>query len=102
MKMNLKQKYSLLAVGYSAWSGLGFIRGVQSYKYNHNKYNHNKCENSEPIVYVNSICYGFFGICIYANPIFFPVNLYKEMYRLEVNIRKLENEKKTDFYNNVF
>lgn len=97
MKINLKQKYLLMAVGYSAWSGLGFIRGLQSYTYNHNKR-----EKNEPIIYLNSICYGFFGICIYCNPIFFPVNLYKEMYRLEVNIRKLENEKTTDFYNHVF
>jgi hypothetical protein len=97
MKINLKQKYSLMALGYSAWSGLGFIRGLQSYKYNHNKR-----ENNEPIIYLNSICNGFVGIIIYGNPFCLPLSLYKEIYRLEVNIRKLENEKTTDFYNNVF
>ena len=101
--MKMKQKYLLFKIGYGALCGLGFIRGLQSYKYNHNKDNkRNKHENPEPIIYINSICYGFFGICIYANPMFFPVTLYKEIYRLEVNIRKLENEKTTDFYNNVF
>lgn len=102
MKMNLNNKYSLLTLGYTAWFGLGFVRGIQSYKYNHNKFIYNKSTNPEPIIYINSICYGCFGILIYGNPIFLPVSLYKEIYRLEVNLRKLENEKNTDFYNNLF
>jgi hypothetical protein len=34
--MNVKK--SLLVIGYSGWCGLGFIRGINSYKYNNNKY----------------------------------------------------------------
>jgi hypothetical protein len=102
MKMNIKQQNLLLALGCSAWSGLGFIRGVQSYKYNHNKHIYNKSNNPEPIIYLNSICNGCFGILLYGNPFCLPISLYKEIYRLEVNIRKLETEKNTDFYNNLF
>lgn len=39
---------------------------------------------------------------MYANPLLFPITASKEIYRLEVNLRNLENEKKTDYYNNLW
>jgi len=85
---------------YSSWCGLGFIRGINSYKYNLDKYK-NK-ENKENYLYLTSVCYGFFGIGLYFNPFLLPFSLHKEIYRLEVNLRNLEDEKKTEYYNNLW
>jgi len=94
--MNIKK--SLPIIGFSSWCGLGFIRGINSYNNNNNN---NKCGKNN-YLYVNSVCYGFFGIVMYINPIFLPVFVYKEIYRLEVNLRNLENEKKTNCYNDLW
>jgi len=93
--MNINKSLSM--IGFSSWCGLGFIRGINSYKYYHNK-----CEKKEDYLYLNSVFYGFCGVLIYANPILIPSSAYKEIYRLEVNLRNLENEKKTDYYNNLW
>jgi hypothetical protein len=89
-------KDSLFIIGYTSWCGLGFYRGIHSSKYYHNKYEKNK-----NYLYINLMCNGFFGIIIYANPVCLPVSMYKEIYRLEVNLRNLENEKNSNFYNNL-
>ena len=34
----MKIKYSIALISYTSWCGLGFIRGVNSYKYTDNKY----------------------------------------------------------------
>jgi hypothetical protein len=39
---------------------------------------------------------------MYLNPLFLPIFIYKESYRLEVNVRGLDEEKKTSKYNEVF
>jgi len=98
--MNIQKSLSI--IGYSSWCGLGFIRGINSYTHNHNKDSYNRYRETENYLYLNSLCYGFSGLVIYANPLFLPVSVYKELYRLEVNLRNLENEKKTDFYNNLW
>ena len=84
---------SLPIIGYTGWCGLGFLRGINSYKYNHNK--------SKYYLYLNLFGNGFFGIFIYANPIFLPFTIYKEIYRLEVNLRNIETENKSNFYNDL-
>jgi hypothetical protein len=38
---------------------------------------------------------------MYGNPVLFPLSIYKEIYRLEINMRKLENEKLNFFYNEL-
>ena len=91
----MKYKYSVIA-GYSSWCGLGFIRGINYYKYTHNNYHKN-----ESYVYSNSIIDGIHGIFIYGNPIFLPITIHKELYRLEITIRNLENEKKSKYYNDL-
>ena len=87
---------SLQIIGVTSWCGLGFMRGVNSYKYNHKKH-----YNTEPYLYLNLFGSGCFGIIIYANPFYLPFSIYKEIYRLEVKLRNLEDEKKTDYYNNL-
>jgi len=90
----MKNKFPI--VFYSCWTGLGFIRGIESYNYSYCKYEKNK-----KYIYSNSIPYALFGIIIYANPAIFPFLMHKELYRLEVNLRNLENEKESSYYNNI-
>ena len=78
-------------LGYTGWCGLGFLRGIHSYTYQHKKHDTN-------YFYLDSIGYGVGGAVYYANPLFLPFSVYKEMYRFEVNVRQLEHEKKTDYY----
>ena len=94
--MKLNYKYKIALVSYTLWCGIGFKRGINSYKYNHIKY-----EKNESYIYSNSIIDGIFGIIMYANPILFPLTLHKELYRLEINSRNLENEKKSRYYNEL-
>lgn len=79
-----------------SWSGLGFLRGIQSYKYSLNKYN-----KQEPYLYIHSFMNGCAGIIIYACPVFLPITCYKEIYRLEVNIRNLEDKKNCNYYQDL-
>ena len=94
-KMNIKKSLSM--IGYAGWCGLGFMRGIQSYKYNIRKYK----KEDELCLYTDSIFKGVFGMFVYGNPIFFPLTLYKEIYRLEINTRNLETEKSSSFYNDL-
>jgi hypothetical protein len=96
LKINMKTNHLLAIVGYSGWCGLGFIRGKNSYLYSHKKY-----ESDKPYLYSDLVIEGLIGVFFYANPIFLPLNLYKEIYRLEINIRNLEKEKKSLFYNSL-
>lgn len=107
---------------------LGFYRGIKSYNYEHNiniesyqkdmiyynkekeRYNKDKYpdltnEPRQPVkpsyFYFSMIGYGLFGILVYINPIIMPIVFVKEMYRLEINLRNIDNEKKTNFYNKV-
>ena len=73
---------------------LGFYRGINAGIYHHKKLNNE-------YLYVNTLGYGVYGVCVYINPVLLPITLYKEVYRLEVNIRNLEDQKKTSFYNNI-
>jgi hypothetical protein len=96
--MNLNYKHKIAIASYTLWCGLGFKRGLNAYEYSHNnKYNKNEC-----FIYSNSIIDGIFGVIMYANPILFPLTLHKELYRLEINIRNLENEKKSSYFNELF
>jgi hypothetical protein len=93
----MKIKYSIAILGYTSWCGLGFVRGIHAYKYEHDKYEVKK----KPYMYSNMTCNGILGSLFYAHPILLPIFMYKEIYRLEVNIRNLEDEKKGYFYNEL-
>ena len=88
----MKKKYLMIA--YAGWCWCGFYRGVKYYNYTYNKYKINT-----PYLYSTSIIDGIIGLFFYANPLLFPILIHKELYRLEVNIRNLENEKNSEYYN---
>ena len=99
-------KYSIICISSCAWTILGFKRGINSYNYDnssrnlHNKLYYKDTKKINPF-YIDKISWGVAGSVIYLNPATFFIVLYKEIYRLEVNLRGLEDEKKTDYYNNV-
>jgi len=92
----MKYKYTIAIIGSTSWGGLGFIRGVNSYKYTQEK-----SYKKEAYLYTSSVMHGFVGSLMYVNPIFLPFFIYKEIYRLEANIRDLELEKNSRYYNEL-
>ena len=93
MRYNIK--YSAI-IGCTSWCGLGFYRGINQYKYNLNKY-----DKKKKYLYSDSITNGFFGVLLYVNPVFLPFIVYKEIYRIEVNVRNLQDEKNSEYYNSI-
>ena len=84
----------------SSWGILGFVRGINSFDYSNSKVK--SLENEVYIAkYTEKFVYGLSGIFVYVNPILFPIMIYKELYRLEVNIRGLEPRKCERFYNDI-
>jgi hypothetical protein len=90
----------LSSTGIISWGVLGFSRGLNVYDYQYKKYD-NGYDKKMNYFYTTKITYGFFGLFLYINPIFIAIILQKEIYRFEVNIRGLENEKDTDYYNEL-
>ena len=82
------------------WPLLGFKRGMDSYDYHHSKKHAYIREQHSPL-FIDKIGWGICSTIAYINPCTIPFILYKEVYRLEINIRGLEDEKKTDYYNEV-
>jgi len=78
----------------TGWSILGFRRGMQQYDYRYNKNNKDSYGRKETYLYSTKLLNGLLGIFIYINPFCLLPITFKEIYRLEVNIRNLENEKK--------
>jgi hypothetical protein len=85
-------KLSFLA--YTSWGGLGFFRGTKSYRYQQDK------DKTEKYLYLDSFGYGCCGLVLYTNPFLLPFSVYKEIYRLEINVRNLDE--KNDFYYQLF
>jgi hypothetical protein len=79
------------------WSLLGFYRGQNSYDYIYSK----DYYKYETYLYSKRIIHGFFGMAMYALPVFIFITIPKELFRLEVNIRNLEYEKNEDYYNKL-
>lgn len=100
MKNNIKSIVAITTV--FGWPILGFKRGLNSYDYNYEQnklYKHHKpAKNS---LYLDKLAWGICSAIAYLNPFTGLIGLYKEVYRLEVNLRGLEDEKKTDYYNEV-
>ena len=92
--------YSKTIIALSSWGILGFYRGLNAYDYKYEKYK-NTIYKNEPHLYSEKCFYGFLGVIYYISP---PVCFFaipKEIYRLEVNMRGMEKEKKTDRYNEL-
>jgi len=91
---NIFTKNNLLFIAGTGWGGLGFNRGIKEYDYKH-KYNEYYKTN---FLYTDRIFNGFFCVLIYINPALIPFIIYKEIYRLEVNYRELDDEKNSENY----
>ena len=84
------------------WPILGFKRGMNSYDYNYSNnrlYRHS--EKMKYPLYLDKLVWGIGGMLWYFNPVGAFFGLYKEVYRLEVNLRGIEDEKLTAYYNEV-
>ena len=79
----------------AAWGSLGFVRGMQFYDYEYKTNLHTR----ETYMYLERMRYGAGGTIAYMNPLISMFVAYKELYRCEVCLRNLEEEKKTIYYN---
>lgn len=77
---------------------LGFKRGVESYRYDVES---NKKYKSANFFYSEAFLNGVTGSFFYSVPLVNIIMLQKEIYRLEVNLRNLEDEKKSRYYNSL-
>ena len=97
---NIKSGAMIITV--FAWPMLGFKRGMNSYDYNYSNnrlYRHS--EKMKYPLYLDKLVWGIGGMLWYSNPIGGFFGLYKEIYRLEVNLRNIEDAKLTAYYNEV-
>ena len=100
--MNNNIKNAAVFITMCSWPTLGFKRGVDSYNYhysNNRLYRHS--EKMKSPLYLDKLAWGIGGTLWYSNPVSGFFGLYKEVYRLAVNLRGLEDEKKTAYYNEV-
>jgi hypothetical protein len=81
----------------SSWALLGFYRGINFYDYQHE--NRKKYNRTDIHLYSAKTIYGAFGTILYFT--LFPLAISKEIYRIEVNMRCLENEKTSAYYNEL-
>jgi hypothetical protein len=97
----------MLKVIIPIWGSLGFYRGVKLYNYDNKKalldYENNKDKEFYKVVkpqYFYSSCVGngSMGFFFYVNPFMLFLTIPKELYRLEVNMRSLNDEKEKDKY----
>jgi hypothetical protein len=111
--MSLTNKQKVFLGLYSAWTTLGCRRGYLQYKYKNEqqmkRYLEDKNANKsyvtkpEPFYYTNAALESFFsGGIVYVNPFFLPWTIFKELKRLEINLRNLEEEKNSSSYYEVF
>ena len=84
-----------IARGYFLSMGvLGFYRGI---KYGLYKYG----QLYRDVMYINTLFYGIYGSIVYIHPCMLPFTVSKELYRLEVHIRKLDHLKDSEYYNRI-
>jgi len=124
-KVNKKIKYGL----YFCWSTLGYYRGIQHYNFNYNlkleqynekmnkynddlkKYNKELKENLYVIqlsipekpnkFYLTTILYGLYGLLFYIAPIPGIFYFFKEIYRTEIYLRNMNDEKSKEYFNTL-
>lgn len=82
---------------------LGFKRGSREYTYSLERMKERKGDKDiQNFFYSTNFVEGLKGSFFYILPPTALFMLTKEIYRMEVNIRNLEDEKKSDFYNKLF
>ena len=107
--------------GIGIWTALGYYRGIKQYRFEHDKKmttyqermtRYNKDQIMYPQLYAvqpdkptfyycTSFLFGIAGSGIYLFPGTIVLCFCKEIYRLEINLRGLEDEKKKAHYNEV-
>jgi hypothetical protein len=97
--MNNITKSNIKIAIMGGWAMLGFKRGVDSYFYCYRKIN--LSPDSIPL-YSYGIFWGIKSTIVYICPPLIFFSMHRELYRLEVNIRGLEHEKNTKYYNSAF
>jgi len=100
-------KLNIFAGMFVTWGALGFYRGFNEpdydYQVRYNNYIKQPFLYSRQVIkYVKKIGNGLLWSGMYINPFLIFITLPKEIYRLEVDIRGLEDEKKTDSYKRLF
>ena len=98
MKLTIPQIKYISTATFFGWSGLGFYRGIKNYDKTLMEKHVEINRNVSPI-YLHKFLSGLLGVFFYVNPFFLVYILPKEIYRLEVNLRNLEDEKKSEYYN---
>lgn len=97
--MNVNKIWPLISV---SWIVLGFYRGRAQYIYKYNT----DCKNytcTKPRFMVTScILSGLIGTAAYILPITMPFIIYKEIYRLEMNIHGMEEDINSPYYYDLF
>ena len=91
----MKNIYRIFIPCIAGWTILGFNRGINEYTYKQTKYKHNI------FLYHKKYLHGLLGSFFYINPILWLPLALKELYRIEVNIRDLQDEKNTSYYNEI-
>ena len=76
------------------WGALGCYRGMKEYQYSVQKY-------ELPYMYMTHGLFGMAGTLCYMNPFLLGLIVPKEVYRMDMLLRGLENEKESDKYNEV-
>ena len=91
-----------------SWAGLGFYRGAHCYSYGYEAPKERLPNQAYMYLYSRAAerafiqgLAGFMGTVVYLHPLLLFLVVPKELYRLEVNMRGLEDEKKSDFYNRL-
>jgi hypothetical protein len=82
-----------------SWSALGYYRGFASYDCN--IWEKRRIANFYSDTFKHGLyrfLWGFMGVYIYMNPFLVPVTFTKELYRLEANVRGLDEEIKSERY----
>jgi len=97
--MLMFNRKNIIIATWASWTSLGFKRGMDDYTYSYEKQK-TKGKNIE-YMYSEQITYGLIGSFIYVNPVLLVITIPKEIYRLEVNIRDLKNEKESNYYNEL-
>ena len=91
-----------LKIAAGCWGLLGCKRGMHEYDYKYNKYNkNNTIHYNYPYLYSVKTLLGIGGVILYMNPLIIPFVIPREIFRLEVNLRNMEHEKKGDYYNKL-
>ena len=92
---------------YGSWGLLGFYRGIQLYDFRHEedmkKYLQNPKRYDKPCdFYSHKLGVGMFATIVYIFPFVCVFPAIKELKRLEINLRSLEEEKKKSEYYDLF